>query len=533
MRGSVDEARGPVSGPAATPPPEAVRLAELVAALSLVADLGLGHPMEHILRQTVIAMRLAEAAGLSPEHRAATYYTSLLAWVGCAADTHDLAALFGDESQLYIGGYDVDFAGVPAATFLLGHLGSGRSTVQRIGLISQFFATGGRSLQRALQNHCLAAGDLADRFNLGPQVRLPLLQTFERWDGRGTPGEAAGEGLAPAIRVVHLADTVEQFHRVGGPTAVASVVRERRGTRFDPVLVDDLLGSLDAIVDDLDDLSSWDEVIALDPSLGTTLTDDGLDLALQAIGDFADLKCPMRVGHSRGVTALASEAGRQLGLTDDDLRLLSRAAAVHDAGVIGVQAGVWDEPGPWSVSQREHARTHPYLVQRMLSRPPALAAVGRIASLHHERLDGSGYPSGLQADALPMTARTLAAADVYDALLHDRPHRPALSRDDARAIVTAEVRAGRLDGDAVNAVLAADGHRVSRRAELPGGLTPREAEVVVLLATGSSNREIAETLSISRKTVSAHLEHVYTKLGVSSRTEAALFAMSHGLVGRR
>jgi DNA-binding NarL/FixJ family response regulator len=126
-----------------------------------------------------------------------------------------------------------------------------------------------------------------------------------------------------------------------------------------------------------------------------------------------------------------------------------------------------------------------------------------------------------------MPGRILAAADVSQALGQPRPHRAAFDKDEAVAVMTAEVRAGRLDGDAVQAVLQSADGRV-RRAEFPGGLTKREAAVLVSLARGRSNPQIAEELSISRKTVSSHLEHIYTKLGISTRTEAALFAMQHG-----
>lgn len=508
-----------------------VRLSELVAGLSLVADLGLGQPMEHLLRQTIIAMRLADWADYGADQQEASYYTSLLAWVGCAADTHDLAALFGDEHKLYRGGYEVDFAGAAAAGFLLRLLGSGRPTIPRLTMVGQFFATGGRALSRALNQHCLATGDLADRLGLGDSVRRPLLQAFERWDGRGTPSGIAGDALDPAIRIVQLADTVEEFHRTSGPDAVRAVATRRRGTKFDPTLVDVLLEHLDDVVADLGELNSWGAVIDLDPALGRGLSDDELDTALAAVGDFSDLKCPARTGHSRAVATLAAAAGARLGLPPGDVRLLRRAGWVHDVGMIGVPSAIWDQPGPWSVSQREHARTHPYLTQRMLAGSPELASIGQCASMHHERLDGSGYPSGLGGDQLSMPARLLAVADVYEAMVHDRPHRTALPAADARRALRAEVRAGHLDGDAVDAVVAATGHRVRRRPELPGGLTRREAEVVVLLARGLSNPGIATELSISRKTVSSHLEHVYTKLGVSSRTQAALFAMANGLVG--
>jgi HD-GYP domain-containing protein (c-di-GMP phosphodiesterase class II) len=237
------------------------------------------------------------------------------------------------------------------------------------------------------------------------------------------------------------------------------------------------------------------------------------------------------LGHSRGVAALATDAGTALGLPDDEVVMLRRAALVHDIGMIGVSSSVWEEVKPWTDSQRERARTHPYLTERMLARSPLLAMVGHCASLHHERLDGSGYPHGLRGEAISLPARILAAADVYNALRQPRPHRPAFAVDAAERTMRDEVRAGRLDGNAVNAVLAAAGHRVRRRAELPAGLTPREVGVLVHLARGRSNPEIAAELGVSRKTVSSHLEHIYRKLDVRTRTEAALFAMQNGLTG--
>ena len=199
--------------------------------------------------------------------------------------------------------------------------------------------------------------------------------------------------------------------------------------------------------------------------------------------------------------------------------------------MIGVPSGVWDETRPWTLAQEERARTHPYLTERMLARMPALAAVARCAAQHHERLDGSGYPHGLRRDALPMSSRVLAAADVLHALRQNRPHRPVMSADAATKVLQDEVRAGRLDGEAVAAVLASAGQRADRPPGPPAGLTAREREVLVHLARGLSNPEIAAALTLSRKTVSTHLEHVYAKLGVSTRTQAALFAMQHGLVG--
>ena len=111
-----------------------------------------------------------------------------------------------------------------------------------------------------------------------------------------------------------------------------------------------------------------------------------------------------------------------------------------------------------------------------------------------------------------------------------RPHRPVFSAEEAAGQLRADVKAGRLDADAVEAVLGAAGHRVPRRREGPAGLTQREVEVLRLLARGSSNKAIARTLVISPKTVGNHVEHIYAKIGTSSRAAASLFAMQHGLL---
>jgi DNA-binding NarL/FixJ family response regulator len=111
-----------------------------------------------------------------------------------------------------------------------------------------------------------------------------------------------------------------------------------------------------------------------------------------------------------------------------------------------------------------------------------------------------------------------------------RPHRAALSAEQAAAELRADARAGRYDAEVVEAVLGAAGHRVSRRYEGPAGLTAREIEVLRLLARGLSNKQIAAQLVISPKTVATHAEHIYAKIGAPSRAAAGLYAMQHGLL---
>jgi DNA-binding CsgD family transcriptional regulator len=198
-----------------------------------------------------------------------------------------------------------------------------------------------------------------------------------------------------------------------------------------------------------------------------------------------------------------------------------------------VSNSIWDRPGPLSAGERERIRLYPYLTERMLHQSAALAPLGEIAVQVRERLDGSGYPRGLSGGAISRPARVLGAADAYASMREPRPHRPARSAEEAAAELRAEVRAGRLDGAAVDAVLDAAGHRRPRRREGlagPAALTAREAEVLVLLARGLSNKQIAERLVITPKTAGNHVEHIYAKIGASSRAAAALFAVRHGLL---
>ena len=509
---------------------QGVRLAELVAALSLATDLGLGQPQEHIIRQTLIALRMAELEGLSDDERTAIFYVSLLAWVGCVADAHEMGKWFGDDGKVRSDSYLVDLTGPVMMRFMLGHVGGGSSPIRRLTMIGKFLAGGSSEVRASMSTHCEASGDLSLRLGLGPDVRDPLQQAFERWDGKGSPAHLAGDQIARIMRIVHIANDVEMLHRLGGVDAASEMLRSRRGTEFDPELVDGFCAHAGELLASLDELDGWDTLIGGHDRLQRQLGEDELETALEAFADYADVKSPYTLGHSRGVAALAAAAAGTVGLPQDDVTLVRRAGLVHDVGTIGVSSGILDKPGRLTEAERERVRTHPYLTARTFSKPAALGAIGQLAALHHERMDGSGYPSGLTAEALPMAARVIAAADVYHALLEPRPHRGALTREQARDVVCAEVTAGRLDSDAVRAVLDAAGHRVRRRTEHPAGLTAREVEILVLLARGCTKQQIASELSISAKTVNAHAEHIYAKIGVTSRGAAALFAMRHGLM---
>jgi HD-GYP domain-containing protein (c-di-GMP phosphodiesterase class II) len=308
------------------------------------------------------------------------------------------------------------------------------------------------------------------------------------------------------------------------------VARERSGSQFDPALVEAFCDAAVELFAGIGEESAWDMVMSLEPPTPLRLTGAALESALEALADFIDLKSPFTLGHSRGVAHLAAVAARESKLPEQEVTLLRHAGLVHDLGRLGVPNTIWDKPAPLTPPERERVQMHAYLTERTLSFSPALRPRAAIAALHHERLDGSGYSKGLTGDAIGPAARLLAAADSYHALREPRPHRPARDPDQAAAIITDEVRAGRLDSRAVDAVLRAAGHAPKQRQTWPAGLTTREVEVLRLLARGFSQRQIAERLVITRKTAGHHIQHIYAKIGVPNRARASLFAIKHGLV---
>jgi HD-GYP domain-containing protein (c-di-GMP phosphodiesterase class II) len=510
--------------------PPRLRLADLVAALSLGIDLGFGQPMEHVLRQCLIALRLGDLVGLTEEQRSTTYYTALLVNVGCHTDAHEQAKWFGDDIACKSGKYKHDLRSLASNLSALRMLGAGHQPVHRVRVGLDFFLHGHKDLDGMVEQHAQLAHRLAGDIGLPPVVQNAVAAAYERWDGRGWPGELSGDAIPIESRVTQIAEFVEVAHRLGGIDGARRLAEQRSGGQFDPVLAQLLIDNAEPVLDRLAQTRAWDEVIDTEPALRVMLTQDQADAALTGIADFIDLKSPYTLGHSRAVADLASEAARTMGLGTSDLQLVRRSALVQGFGRLGVSNAIWDKPGPLGAAQWERVRMHPYLTERMLCQSDWLAPLGAVAVQLRERLDGSGYPRGLSGGAISTPARVLAAADVYRSMTEPRPHRAARSPEDAAGELRQEVRAKRLDGDAAEAVLAAAGHIAMRRREYPAGLTAREVDVLRLLARGLSSRQISAQLVISPKTARNHIEHIYAKIGATSRVTASLFAIQHGLL---
>jgi HD-GYP domain-containing protein (c-di-GMP phosphodiesterase class II) len=508
-----------------------VRLAEFVASLSLATDLGRGQSMEHTIRETLIALRLAELVGLDEDDRTALYYVGLLYDVYCHADAHEQAKWFGDDIALKESASEADIASVGFKLTLLPRLGSGETGLARLRRVADFPVRGWKEMNGFLRTHARLASEFAAKLGLPRTVSVALEQCYERWDGDGAPNGDRGDEITLASRILSLADVVDVYYQSGGAEAARRAATKRSGGQLDPGLVEVFLDHADDLLAEVETASCWNAVIGAEPGLARTVREDELDDVLAATADLVDMKSPYTAGHSRGVGNLAAEAASVSAMSREDVVALRRAGYVHDLGRLGISNAIWEKKGPLSAAELERVRLHPYLSDRMLAGLPALRRIRLLAARNHERLDGSGYPAGLSAADLSPTDRVLAAADVYHAMSEPRAYRDALPPATAVAEMRAEVKAGRLDGDAVNAVLRAEGHRTPARREWPAGLTAREVEVLGLLARGCQNKEIASRLVVTPKTVSTHVEHIYSKLDVSSRAGATLYATQHGLVG--
>jgi HD-GYP domain-containing protein (c-di-GMP phosphodiesterase class II) len=515
------------------PPPSAVsdqpatiRLSEVLAAVSLASDVGHDQPLEKSLRNAIVATRLGLAMGLGRDDLSDTYYVALLRSMGCTANAHESAALFGGDDRAIAG--------------LVQTVDTGDAAAWASGLARQvresdpdaparptrwFLEEGRRAGFEAGRSACEVATMLARRLRLSAGVQAGLDQVYERWDGRGAPNRRSGEELCIAARIAHFADVIEIFDRAGGQAAAHHVAGQRSGRHFDPSIVATFERHADDVLGGLDGADMLELAMAVEPGpVPLVRRPELVDLAA-AIADFADLKSPWTLGHSAAVAELCAEAAEPA--ASEDLRL---AGLLHDLGRVAVPNGIWDRPGALGTGQRERVRIHSYYTERILARTPAFARLATLAGSHHERVDGSGYHRGVAGDALDGEMRVLAAADVYVALISDRPHRPAIAPERAAAELRSEARTGALCAEATEDVLAAAGHEPAPPAAPPCDLTEREVEVLGLVARGLTNKQIAAQLFVSPRTVGHHVAHVYAKIDRRTRAGAAMFAVEHRLL---
>jgi HD-GYP domain-containing protein (c-di-GMP phosphodiesterase class II) len=504
--------------------------------LAYATDLATGHSRDFALRSCVLAMRLAETAGLDADASRDVYHQALLRYIGCNADTHLLAAAFGDEIALRRDLQRIDIGNKPELA----------ETIVRA--ITRTFADAPpaelakaveRGLAEAMQvsvpilsGHCEVAQRIAERIGLSDEIRENLGQLYERWDGRGLPRGLAGNAVKLPVRMVTLAQDAIALTEAHGFETMTTMIAKRAGGAYEPELADLFVAHAERLLAGLDGPVDRETILALEPLPHATLDEDGCEEAYIAIADMIDMRMPFTFGHSREVAALAGAAAKRAGLPASDIRDVRWAAYTHDIGELAIPVSTWMRAGALTERETDAARLHPYHGERALvSLGGEGNAIAALVLRHHERLDGTGYHRYAKAPDLSPTARILAAAEAFQTAREARPYRPALSDEAAATKLRTAVRDGKLCADAVEAVLACAGQPARRdTAERLAGLTPREIEVLRLIAAGYTAKEAARKLEIAPKTVDHHIQNLYSKIGVTTRAGAALYALERGLL---
>jgi len=506
---------------------------EIVASLSLAADIGMGQPTGQSLRTCLLALGVAREMGLGEPDLQDIFYLSLLRFVGCNAHAEHDAAVTGGNEMAFRRGMATVISGEPAelASHIVRNLGAGLPATTRVRLVAGAFAAGSKDARQTIAASCEVAQLIASRLGLGASLVRALGYSGEFWNGKGLPNGASAEAIPLSSRIVNVARDVDVLSKVGGRQLAEDVLRKRRGRAYDPTVVDAFTQHAWSIREGIEEGSLWDQVVEADPGVSIPLAGDRLTAALECYADLADIKCRFTRAHSPAVADIARRAATSLGLDPEAAAAIGAAGLVQEIGKTGIPNGILDSAQALTPGQRESIRLSTYLTHTTLARCHGLDAISALACAHHERLDGSGYHRGVTGDQIPAGARILAAADAFKAMTSDRPWRPRFAPDEAARRLGAEVKSGKLGHDAVDAVLAAAGHAAQTpRQAWPAGLSDREVDVLKLISLGGTNREVAEKLFISPKTVGRHVENIYGKIGVTTRPAATLFAMQHHLL---
>jgi putative nucleotidyltransferase with HDIG domain len=431
-----------------------IRLSELVSALSHALDVTGGQPMGHAERTCLIGLRLADAVGLEPARRSSLFYALLLKDAGCSTTAAATAEAFGSddlrvkrESRLI----DINRPALSLG-YLQRNVAPGAPLRQRARHLRAVIAMSSGGVAELQRMRCQRGADIARGIGLDEDAASAIGQLFEHWDGQGHPGDRAGEQISLLARIACLSQSMEVFWQQGGPAAAIDIARARRGTWYDPTLVD-AVGVLER------DSAFWaglaaPDVHSVEPTDQVERADaTRMDRVAEAFAGIVDAKSPYTARHSAGVAEIAEGIAATIGLDGATRGLLRRAALLHDIGKLGVSNRILDKRGSLTSGEWGAVRRHPRLSLVILRGVPALADVARLAVMHHERLDGSGYPYGMTSAELDMPARILQVADVAEALTAERPYRAALPVDDVLCIMRAEAGT-RLDAQAFAALEA-------------------------------------------------------------------------------
>jgi HD-GYP domain-containing protein (c-di-GMP phosphodiesterase class II) len=425
--------------PECTPDPQ-FRIAEVIAGLSSALDLAEGQPQGHAARTCLIGMRIADELRLEAAERSELFYALLLKDLGGSSNAAKICYLFGaDDRRVKSDLKAVDWSRMSQTVqFLNRAVMPDGAPLQRVLHAAVFALEGSGGPKKISRMRCEAGADFSRRLGFSRGTAEAVLHVDERWDGRGYPSGLTAEEIPLFGRVASLAQTIDAFLRIGGPLGAATIAQERRGSWFDPSLVDAFLSfSGDAAFwSRVTGSDPWKQVVQIEPGVPVFPADGAaLDRIARIFAEVVDTKSPWTWRHSEGVAQIAVGIAKVLGLSEDSLSRIHRAGLLHDLGKLGVSNLILDKPGNLTSGEYVELRRHPEFTHQILGSIAAFQDIAEMAATHHERLDGRGYHRGIPAIDLPVESRLLVVADICEALSARRPYRDAMPRERVHEIL--------------------------------------------------------------------------------------------------
>ena len=405
-------------------------LAKLIGALSYALDITEGQPPGHCVRCCLIGMRIGRAIGLPDKSLWELYYTLLLKDVGCSSNAARICELYMTDDIAFKRDFKwVDGSFPQVVRFVLGHTGLGVGLIDKFKVLLSSMRTREEAAQELVSTRCQRGASIARRLRFHERVAQGVHSLDEQWNGKGRPDHLVGDAIPIYSRIALLAQVVDVFHTSGGPEAALEEAHARRGTWFEPRLVDALakLGTEDDLWTMLKAPNLSDYVFAAEPALQLIQVDeDYLDAVAAAFGEIVDSKSPFTAGHSGRVALYTDLIAAELGLSAERRRWLYRGALLHDVGKLGVSNAILDKPGKLDAAEWDAVKKHAQFTEEILSRIPQFAELAVVAAAHHERLDGKGYPRGISESEIALETRIITTADIFDAITAERPYRAAV-----------------------------------------------------------------------------------------------------------
>lgn len=420
-------------------------LPELMGAFSFALDLTEGQPEGHSLRACWIAMQLGERLGASRDGLRNIYYAAMLKDLGCSSNAARVAEVYLTDDRSFKHDFKLIGDGIgPALRFVFAKTGRGESLLRRGTAIVNILRNGPQIVDDMIEARCTRGAEIARLLRFPEEVAQAIYSLDEHWDGGGRPAGLKAGDIPLASRIALLSQVADVFFTNAGPQAAQAEVERLSGSWLDPRMCEafSALSKDERFWSMLADPDLAMHVVALLPEeMGIPVDEKFLDDITAAFGRVIDAKSPFTSGHSQRVGEYAMLVGEALGLDEAQLRSLRRAAMLHDVGKLGVSSQILEKPGKLEDDEWNAMRSHALRTAEILGRIAPMRDMAHIAASHHERLDGKGYPLGLDESQLALEARIITACDFFDALTADRPYRAALSVDEAFAIM--EKEAGR------------------------------------------------------------------------------------------